>query len=643
MNTSFSLAIAIDFGTTFSGYAYCFTAHTSEGEIYKNTDWSSLVGQKSTYVKTPTYLLYEGKKLDEWGYKAKKRLVDLRQQGAATNYHFFEKFKTLLYEYKDKGLATDENGEPYLEEDGEKFFIIDLVADYLREISLTALNDIKTHIDSSTIDETTIRWCLTVPAIWDDAAKQMMEKAATKAGILKEGDWDAERFMFALEPEAAAIYCLYVADKELGIVENESTMMIVDCGGGTVDLTVHEIIREGRDKGLREVIPGSGAAEGHGGKDVDKNFLNYFAKVLGGGAIDKFESKYPEAYLQMMDDWETFKYGVDRNDYVRGNFTIPSELRELLQQHYPNVLKELADKQDGNDFKLYLTREVMEEEIFGPVVNNILLQVEKAFDSIGNKCDYLYLVGGFATSRFLQQSIKEKFNTHIKHKMLIPGEPGKSIMMGAASFARNPEIILARRARLSYGVAISTTTNEVYLLLNEFMGQELPSELKTMIDEMKKEVGNNSTLLSVARKKAKEMGVENFTSLLKEHFSFNEEKEEPSLDGLFSSFIIAGDSVLKNHEVADVFSVSSAYQQAATIQIYASSQKEVLFVDEPGVEKIGEMELKMPSTRGGLDRSVEIVMGFGDTKITVHAKDNTEGSENEVTAEIDFLTTHATN
>ncbi|MEK8018406.1 MAG: Hsp70 family protein [Candidatus Parabeggiatoa sp.] len=641
MYSSFSVAIAIDFGTTFSGYAYCFTAHTSAGDIYKNTEWSTLVGQTSPYVKTPTYLLYKGKNFDSWGYKAKKHLVELRQQGSATDYHFFEKFKTLLYEYKDKGLPTDENGEPYLEEDGEKFLIIDLVADYLREISSIALQDVKNHT-GSTIDKTQIRWCLTVPAIWDDAAKQMMEQAATKAGILKEGDWDAGRFMFALEPEAAAVYCLYVADKELGIVENKSTMMIVDCGGGTVDLTVHEIIREGRDKGLREVIPGSGAAEGHGGKDVDKNFLNYFAKILGGGAIDKFEAKYPEAYLKMMDDWETFKYGF-APDYERGNFRIPSELRDVLQQDYPNVLKELAAKQNGNSFNVWLTREVMDEDIFGPVVNNILAQVENAFNRISGKCDYLYLVGGFATSRFLQQCIKAKFDSHVKTKVLIPGEPGKSIMMGAASFARNPDIIRARRARLSYGVAISTSTPEVYLLLSDFLGKELPSEAKTIIEELKKEIGNNSTLLSLARKKAQEMGAANFTSLLEKHFGFNQEREEPSLDGLFSSFIIAGESLLKNHEVANVFGVTSAYQQGADILVYATPQKEVLFVDEPGVEKIGEINLKMPSTRGGLDRSVEVVMGFGDTKITVHAKDNTEGSDNEVTAEIDFLTTHATN
>ncbi|MEZ5673610.1 MAG: Hsp70 family protein, partial [Thiotrichaceae bacterium] len=246
MDNSFSIAIAIDFGTTFSGYAYCFSAHLAAGDIYKNADWSILTGQKSPYVKTPTHLLYEGKKFDSWGSKAKQRLVELRHKNAAGNYHFFEKFKTKLFHR----TQVDEQGEPYLEDNGERFLLIDLVADYLREIRLIALQDIKNHTGSA-IDETRIRWCLTVPAIWDDAAKQLMEQAAKKAGILKEGDWDAGRFMFALEPEAASVYCLYVADKELGIVEDKSTMMIVDCGGGTVDLTVHEIIREGRDKGLR--------------------------------------------------------------------------------------------------------------------------------------------------------------------------------------------------------------------------------------------------------------------------------------------------------------------------------------------------------------------------------------------------------
>jgi hypothetical protein len=636
MADTFSVAISIDFGTTYSGYAYCFVAHTKQGDIYKNTDWNTLVGQKSPYVKTPTYLLYEGNKFDSWGYKAKKRLVELRQQGSASNYHFIEKFKTELF-HRHK---VDENGEPYLEDDGEKFSIVDLVADYLREISSMALQDVKNN--SGSINETQIRWCLTVPAIWNDAAKQLMEQAAKKAGILKEGDWDAERFMFALEPEAAAVYCLYVADKELGIVEDRTTMMIADCGGGTADFTVHEIIREGREKGLREVVPGSGAVEGHGGKDVDKNFLNYFAKVLSSGAIDMFESQYPEAYLQMMDDWETFKYGFDPDDYERGNFRLPGELRDILQKHYPKVLEELANKQNGNSFNVSLTRKVMENEIFGPVVNNILERIKEVFNRIGGKCDYLYLVGGFATSRFLQQRIKKEFGNHVKKKVLIPGEPGKSIMIGAASFARNPDIILARRARLTYGVAVSTTSQEVILLFSEFAGEDLPSEIRSALEETKG-ARNDTPLLSRARKKSQEMGNANFTPLLKRHLGFDHERDEPEMNGVFDSFITAGESVFKNHEVSKLFQVSRAHQQEADILIFASDKKEVLFVDEPEVDQIANLNLKMPSTRGGLNRGVEVTMYFGDTKLKVKARDCTEGSDSEVETELDFLITHAMN
>jgi hypothetical protein len=51
----------------------------------------------------------------------------------------------------------------------------------------------------------------------------------------------------------------------------------------------------------------------------------------------------------------------------------------------------------------------------------------------------------------------------------------------------------------------------------------------------------------------------------------------------------------------------------------------------------------MPSTRGGLNRGVEVTMYFGDTKLKVKARDCTEGSDSEVETELDFLITHAMN
>ena len=77
MNNAFSVAIAIDFGTTFSGYAYCLAAHSATGEIYKNTEWTKQVHQKNSYIKTPTHLLYNDGKLEAWGNNAKRRLIEL--------------------------------------------------------------------------------------------------------------------------------------------------------------------------------------------------------------------------------------------------------------------------------------------------------------------------------------------------------------------------------------------------------------------------------------------------------------------------------------------------------------------------------------------------------------------------------------
>ena len=580
IDVQFRVVVAIDFGTTFSGYAYCFLA---DPHIHTRKSWPS---QGYKYPKTPTYLLYHDQEFDSWGYKAKKRLAQQRGEQDAISFYSFEKFKTLLYERNQVG----EDGLPYVEtEDGKKFSVIDLISDYLREIRLLALEDIK-DVTHDTVEDSEIRWCLTVPAIWDDAAKQFMEKAAIKAGIISSDDTDSQRFLFALEPEAAAVYCFEV-DKLLGQTKNNARMMIVDCGGGTVDLTVHEIITESKEKGLKEVVPGSGKADGHGGKDVDTNFLLHLGKIIGRNAIVCFEEKFPDAYLEMMEDWEEFKCGFDPDDYGdRGKFRLPSELRELLDEE---ILKRLADNQNGDNHTVWISRAVMEKEIFGPVISNILNCVESQFKKLDDKddkgCDYLYLVGGFSTSPLLRQRIEEKFGNRVT-KIIKPSEPGGAIVAGAASFGRNPDVIRARRSRLTYGTDCSIPFVDG-------------------LDSNKK--------------------------------FFNQEKGIYCCHSVFSTFVTAGESVPANSEVGTKFGVGSAYQKEAHFGFYATPNKEVLYVDEPGVTKIGEAILPMPFTTGGLDRAIEVIMYFGETKIRAKARDLTQGSDKEIELHLDFSPTYS--
>ncbi|KAF9566625.1 hypothetical protein BGW38_008871, partial [Lunasporangiospora selenospora] len=103
------------------------------------------------------------------------------------------------------------------------------------------------------------RYCLTVPAMWSDRAKNVMRQAAVKAGLIRDSD-HPDRLMLISEPEAAALYCERKCDQfDLG---HGDRFMICDAGGGTVDLIVFEIAVTSAGRRLSEVTKGHGASCG---------------------------------------------------------------------------------------------------------------------------------------------------------------------------------------------------------------------------------------------------------------------------------------------------------------------------------------------------------------------------------------------
>jgi molecular chaperone DnaK (HSP70) len=113
------------------------------------------------------------------------------------------------------------------------------------------------------INRDQIRWVLTIPANWSDREKYLMRNAAHAAGMISKIDESPERFLFALEPEAAGLYSCITMKKmekvsELMMNEGEN-FMIIDAGGGTLDLTAHQVLKGGY---LKELCTGKGAAFG---------------------------------------------------------------------------------------------------------------------------------------------------------------------------------------------------------------------------------------------------------------------------------------------------------------------------------------------------------------------------------------------
>ena len=154
------------------------------------------------------------------------------------------------------------------------------------------------------------------------------------------------------------------------------------------------------------------------------------------------------------------------------------------------------------------------------------------------KVDIIFLVGGFSTSPVLRQRIKKEFEGRVK-KIVMPPHPGVAILKGVASFGVAPAIIRARRSRLTYGVSSSREFNQ-------------------FIDPESKKFW------------AEDLG-------------------RYQCDARFRTLVTIAESVPVNKEIVFQYSPLKAEDKSMYFRFYATFKKEVRYIDEKGVEKIGEM------------------------------------------------------
>ena len=104
MGTEYLMVAAIDFGTTFSGYAFSTRAHFEKDplKIRANQAWVS--GQKYLLsLKTPTTLLLtKAGKFVSFGYDAEMKYYNnIALENEMEDYLFFERFKMKLHQHNE--------------------------------------------------------------------------------------------------------------------------------------------------------------------------------------------------------------------------------------------------------------------------------------------------------------------------------------------------------------------------------------------------------------------------------------------------------------------------------------------------------------------------------------------------------------
>ena len=143
-------------------------------------------------------------------------------------------FKLLLLREEDLASEFKQSefilrGRRMLKETGKT--ATDIIADYLRALWKHILDTIYKARGRSVIDALAFHVVITVPAIWKDYARQGMEEAAKKAGMLNNRPAGLTTLAFAPEPEAAALASLCESGRS---INSGDVYVICDAGGGTV-------------------------------------------------------------------------------------------------------------------------------------------------------------------------------------------------------------------------------------------------------------------------------------------------------------------------------------------------------------------------------------------------------------------------
>lgn len=126
-----------------------------------------------------------------------------------------------------------------------------LIVEYLSLLGAEVLQTLTNALGADLIAAYELKYVITVPAIWSERACQRTRRAFQDAMELR----GTQNITVVSEPEAAAICELQQAETRL--VNEGDCLMILDAGGGTVDL-ISYVVQQLHPLLVDEAVPGSG-------------------------------------------------------------------------------------------------------------------------------------------------------------------------------------------------------------------------------------------------------------------------------------------------------------------------------------------------------------------------------------------------
>nr|CAG8447242.1 164_t:CDS:2 [Entrophospora candida] len=206
--------------------------------------------------------------------------------------------------------------------------------------------------------------------------------------------------------------------------------------------------------------------------------------------------------------------------------------------------------------------------MFDPVVNRIICLIRNQLTASKEKCSALFLAGGFSESPYLISKIKNAFGSTVSI-ISVPQNPISAVVRGGVIYGLNTKAIATRQLTLNY----------------EWVTGD-PVERKTEDDHIYK-----------------------FDCLAKRGIEYSPTQGFPG-----------------------TYYPVYAHQKGIEFGVYATPRNNQKFCDEPGMELIGKLYIKLPDEYT-VDRPVEFTLMFGELLINATARCKKSGTVCKATFE----------
>ena len=282
-----------------------------------------------------------------------------------------------------------------------------------------------------------------------------------------------DKLSLVFEPEAAAVACM---DLRCEASDSSTTSvcpglndcyLTVDIGGGTIDITAHQVCEDGTLRILD--IP---HGQIYGGTEVNKKFEEFIGNVVGDPTFSRYLGSNAE-YKDKEHSALLFSFINKDFERVKKDFGSENRFAQPMQSPYLNVripssfvevyedqLRAIMNKSIEGDTHVSFRRNTQQlsistikfEEFFEPNVTKTNECIDEALEKVGrDKVKIIYLVGGFGGCMYMTSSVEY----HCPNiRVIRPSEPEYAVSQGACLFYKKKVL---RTADATYGIHVSTT------------------------------------------------------------------------------------------------------------------------------------------------------------------------------------------